>query len=161
MNWFSLTPAHTERFNWSSEGCIAVSSRPCLPSGRVRWCTWLTRRFGCMILTFLLLGLADRAKWLVSLSTHSRTHTDWGLSRSFKLHQTHGMYRTVVRGRSPSCSPQELSNGVRGDVGCKSCVEFNFVSYRLCKTGTERETPINVYRFFQFFFFFWQGIGTR
>jgi len=89
----------------------------------------------------------------VSLSTHSRTHTDWGLSRSFKLQQMHGMYRKVVRGRLPSYSPQELSNGVRGNVGCKSWVEFNCVSYRLCLTRTERETPINVYRFFQTLFF--------
>jgi hypothetical protein len=65
----------------------------------------------------------------------------------------HGMYRTVVNGRSPSCSPQELVNGVRGNVGLIFRVEFNFVSYRLCITRTEREIPIEIYRFFEYFFF--------
>jgi hypothetical protein len=90
--------------------------------------------------------------WCHGPLTVGRTPTS-GFSWLFELHQMHGMYRTVVHGRSPSCSPQELVNGVQGNVRLKSWVEFNFDSYRLCITRTERETPIDI-DFFKYFFFF-------
>ena len=107
-------------------------------------------------------SLSALNEWCQCPLTVGRTPTG-GFSWSFKLHQMHGMYRTVVRGRSPSCSPQELINGARGNVVWKSSVEFNFVSYRLCITRTERETPVDTYRFFKYiyiFFFCWRSIGT-
>jgi hypothetical protein len=153
-NWFSLTPAQTERFvervRDVSPPRHALACHPVVFGGVRGWHVVSV----AVILTYLLLGPADHAKWVVPVPTHSRTHTDWGLSWSFKLHQMHGIYRTFVRGGSPSCSPQELINGVRGNVAWKSSVEFNFVSYRLCITRTERETPVDICRFFKYFFFF-------
>jgi len=151
--WFSLTPAQTERFiervRDVSPPRHALVCHPVVFGGVRSWHVVSV----AVILTCLLLGLGDHTKWLVSRPTHSRTHTDFGgFSWLFELHQMHGMYRTVVHGRSPSCSPQELVNGVQGNVRLKSWVEFNFDSYRLCITRTERETPIDI-DFFKYFFF--------
>lgn len=130
-----------------------LAIRPCsvvyvvYTSFRLRW-YW----------TFLLLGPADRAKCLC--------HGPLTVGRT----PTGALPDHLTCTKCIECTEQSCV-GVRPHVHLRNLLTrfeeiwgkipgWNFVSYRLCITLIKRETQIDVYRFFQLRFFFWQSNGT-